>query len=139
MPHLTCNPAAVNGGSHHYVNGSCFTLPTALGVNGPYREPYLRGPAYTDSDLAAQKTFGVGEGRNILIRYSAFNFINHANTTFSSSVAPNDITLNFNNGTTAQPVSSALANATNSNAAGFGYAPLRIGRRTSEIELKFTF
>jgi hypothetical protein len=141
MPQLTCNPSAVNGGSHHYVNGSCFSLPTALGVNGPYREPYMRGPAYTDSDLAAQKSFGVGEGRNILVRYSAFNFINHANTTFSSSVAPNDITLDFTNlgAGTAQPVSTALANATNANAAGFGYAPLRIGRRISEIELKFNF
>jgi hypothetical protein len=101
----------------------------------------MRGPAYTDSDLAAQKSFGVGEGRNILVRYSAFNFINHANTTFSSSVAPNDITLDFTNlgAGTAQPVSTALANATNANAAGFGYAPLRIGRRISEIELKFNF
>lgn len=120
MPMMTCNPGISNG-SHHCVNGSCSALPTTLGINGPYREPYLRGPAYTDSDLALQKSFGVGEGRNILVRYSAFNFLNHANTTFSSSVAPNKITLNYTNLSqgAAQPVSAALADATNANAGVF--------------------
>lgn len=140
MPQLTCNPGIRSGG-HRYVNGSCFALPTTLGVNGPYREPYMRGPAYTDSDLAVQKSFGMGEGRNLLLRFSAFNFLNHANTTYSSSVNPNNITLNFTNlGVgAAQPVNQALASATNSNAAVFGTAPLRIGRRISEVELKFNF
>jgi hypothetical protein len=138
MPNLTCNPGLTTG-SHHYVNGACYALNSTPGVNGPYREPYLHGPAYTDSDLAAQKNFAWGDGKNILVRYSAFNFLNHANTTFTPAVQPNNITLNFNNGATAAPLSTALANATNSNASVFGYAPLRTGRRISEIEVKFSF
>ena len=140
MPQVTCNPGVALG-PHHYVNGSCFSLPSQLGVNGPYREPYIHGPAYTDSDLAAQKSFGLGEGRNILVRYSAFNFINHANTTFTSAEDPNAITLNYTNAGVgaAQPVGQALSSAVNSNASVFGYAPLRTGRRVSEVELKFNF
>ena len=140
MPQLTCNPGIRQGGDH-YIDGNCFSLPTALGVNGPYREPYMHGPAFSDSDLALQKSFGLGENRNILVRYSAFNFLNHANTTYSSSVDPNAITLYYTNlGVgAAQPVNQALASATNSNAAVFGYAPLRTGRRVSEIEVKFNF
>ncbi|MFZ0661842.1 MAG: carboxypeptidase-like regulatory domain-containing protein [Acidobacteriaceae bacterium] len=139
MPQISCNPALAEG-SHHYVNSSCFALLNQIGVNGPYREPYMRGPANTDSDLAVQKAFGLGEGRNILVRYSAFNFLNHANTTFSSSVNPNAIQLNFTNAASGtQAVSQALASASNSNASVFGYAPLRIGRRVTELEVKFNF
>lgn len=142
MPRLTCNPAVGNSG-HHYINSSCFALPTTPGVNGQYRMPYIQGPAYTDSDLSAQKNFGLGNGRGILVRYSAFNFLNHANTTFTPTVEPNNITLNFTNqgnGTPATvPLNTALANATDSNAPVFGYAPLRLGRRISEVEVKFSF
>jgi hypothetical protein len=144
MPRQTCNPASALG-SHHYVNGSCYALPTEFGINGPYRQPYLRGPAYTDSDLTAQKDFRVADGKDLLFRFAAFNFLNHANTTYSAAADPNNITLNFsneqNNNPTASavPVNAALAAATNSNAAVFGYAPLRIGRRVSEVEIKFTF
>lgn len=54
---------------------------------------------------------------------------------------PNNITLDFNNSNvgTAQPLSTALSDAANTNAAVFGYAPLRTGRRVSEVMLKFTF
>ena len=142
MPALSCNPGIATG-SHQYVNGSCYSLSPTLGVNGPYREPYIHGPAYTDTDLTAQKDFRVGDGKDVLFRFAAFNLINHANTTFTSAVEPNNITLNYsnqNNGSTAAvPISTALATATNSNAAVFGYAPLRTGRRISEIELKFNF
>jgi hypothetical protein len=85
------------------------------------------------------------KGKDLLFRFAAFNFLNHANTTYSTAANPNNITLNFsneqNNNPTASavPVNAALAAATNSNAAVFGYAPLRIGRRVSEVEIKFTF
>jgi hypothetical protein len=144
MPNLTCNPAVASG-AHHYVNNACFALPGTLGVNGPYREPYMHGPAYTDSDLTAQKDFRVGEGKDVLFRFAAFNFLNHANTTYSSSANPNAITLNFSNEVNGDPTTSyvplgaALSSATNSNASVFGYAPQRIGRRVSEMEVKFNF
>ena len=60
----------------------------SAGVNGPYRQPYVHGPAFTDSDLAVQKSFGLGGERSILVRYSAFNFLNHANTTYKVRVDP---------------------------------------------------
>lgn len=145
MPSLTCNPA-VTSGSHHYVNGACFsinnpTFGTPGVVNGPYREPYMHGPAYTDSDLTAQKDFRVGEGKDVLFRFAAFNFLNHANTTYSSAADPNAITLSFSNeqNGSAVPLATALSSAANSNASVFGYAPLRIGRRVSEMEIKFNF
>lgn len=144
MPRQTCNPASTTG-AHQYINGSCFALPSTIGVNGPYRMPYIHGPAYTDSDLAAQKSLGLGEGRNLLLRFSAFNFLNHANTTYTTAVQPQAITLNYTNElngnptASAQPIGTALTSATNSNASVFGRAPLRTGRRISEVELKFNF
>ncbi|WP_162173538.1 carboxypeptidase-like regulatory domain-containing protein [Pseudacidobacterium ailaaui] len=144
MPRQLCNPA-VTRGPHQYVNGNCFALPVTTGVNGPYRMPYLHGPAFTDSDLTVQKAFHLGEGRALQFRFAAFNFLNHANTTFTSAVEPSNITLNYSNlvngntTTSAVPLPTALATATNTNAAVFGTAPLRTGRRISEMSLKFTF
>jgi hypothetical protein len=139
MPRLTCNPAG-GGGSHHYVNNACFALPTQVGVNGPYQEPYVHGPGYLDSDLALQKQFNLGsEARNIQVRYSAFNFLNHANTTFDTSVNPSALILSYSNGAAAQQVSDALSTAANSNASTFGYAPQRVGRRVTEVQVKFNF
>lgn len=144
MPELTCNPAA-HTGSHQYINNSCFVLPSQLGGQGPYRIPDVTGPAYFDSDLALQKSFNLGESKNILVRYSAFNFLNHANTTLDTTVEPNNLTLNFHNFTNAnadtfyQPLSNALADAANGNADVFGTSSIKIGRRISEVEVKFSF
>ena len=140
MPRITCDPG-IHLATHQYVRPGCYALPTTLGVNGPYRTPYIKGPAFTETDLTAVKDFAAGEGRNVQFRFAAFNFINHANTTYTSTVQPNNITLNYNNGTgaPAQSLSSALATAPNGNAAVFGRAPLRTGRRVVELALKFTF
>ncbi len=139
MPNVTCNPASHHG--DQYVNGSCYSLETQLGVNGPYQEPDIHGPAFLDTDLALQKSFHFGGTRSLLVRYSAFNFLNHANRTYSSSIDPNAITLYESNLTqnAFQPISAALASATDSNASVFGAAPLRTGRRISEIELSYSF
>lgn len=144
MPQLQCNPA-VTTGSHTYIRNACFTLPTKLGEQGQYQIPELPGPAYFDTDLALQKSFGLGGGRSVLVRYTAFNFLNHANTTLDTSVEPNNLTLNYHNfnnqnsNTFYQPLSSALADATNSNANVFGTSNIKIGRRVSEVEVKFSF
>lgn len=139
MPAVTCNPFSRHGS--RYINGSCYSLETQLGVNGPYHEPDLYGPAYTDSDLALQKSFGFGGSRSLQVRYSAFNFLNHANRTYSSAVDPNAITLYETNlpQNSYQPISTALSDATNSNSSVFGLVPLRTGRRVSEIQITFNF
>jgi hypothetical protein len=86
-PILTCNPKK-NLHSGQYFNPSCFGLPTVgtaatsnsaavLGVNGPVQWPYIKGPKYVSSDLAAFKNFKFRSSQNIQFRASAFNFLNH--------------------------------------------------------------
>jgi len=67
--------------------------------------------------------------------------LNYANRTFTQSIDPNALILNFENGgaATAQSVSTAFSSATNTNAPIFGYAPNRTGRRVTEAMIKFNF
>jgi len=76
MPYLTCNPKSGLGDGQCF-NPSCFSVPTEVGGNGPYVWPYLRGPAYINSDLSLYKNFKLTERQNIQFRVSAFNFLNH--------------------------------------------------------------
>jgi hypothetical protein len=139
MPKLTCNPSSVSK-SHEYINSACFALPTTLGVNGDYHMPFTAGPGYFNSDLALQKQVGLGENRNLQFRFSAFNWLNYANRTFTTSIDPNALNLNFSNSASgAQPADEAISSATNSNASIFGFAPNRVGRRVTEAMIKFNF
>ena len=136
QPTLVAAPNQLTG-SHQYVNGSAFSLP-ALGSNGAYKFPFLPGPGFFDTDLTAAKNFHVTGTSSIQLRVAAFNFINHANNTFTQ-VNPNNYTLNFSQASTTTNVNQAL---TSSNAASnpqFGYAPLREGRRILELGLRYDF
>ncbi|WP_158615467.1 carboxypeptidase-like regulatory domain-containing protein [Acidipila sp. EB88] len=139
QPNLTCDPG-IHTQSKQYINSACFSLPQ-IGQQGVTRMPYIHMPAFTDTDLTAAKDFAVREGSDIQFRFAAFNFINHANTTFATSVQPNALILNYNNGSSsaanAVPVASAIANAPQVNT--FGSAPLRTGRRIVEMSLKYSF
>jgi hypothetical protein len=143
QPVITCNPG-IHLLPHQYVNGNCFAVPQ-IGQNGTLRPPYIHEPAYTDSDLTASKDFGAGEGRDVQFRLAAFNFLNYANRTISTTVQPNALNLNYNDGNSTptvaniRPISEAIAQTPNSNAAIFGLAPLRTGRRVLELSLKFNF
>ena len=132
QPVLTCNPA-IHTVSHQYVNGSCFALPSTFGTNGDYRFPYIHGPAFTESDLTASKSFKFSDSSNMQFRFAAFNFLNHANSSFTGSF-PTQTTLNFTN----TSPGATLANSTNQNA-DFGIASLREGRRIVEMSLKLNF
>lgn len=132
QPILKCNPGS-NLGSHQYVNGACFGLP-ALGTNGPAIEPYMHGPAFFNSDLAVEKSFGLGEQRRLKFRYAAFNFLNHPIHSFGTGYASQTY-LNLSDTSTNATPATAVYNP----ASGFGYAPLKLGRRLSEISLKFEF
>lgn len=144
QPVVTCDPG-VHTASHQYVNGNCFALP-ALGQQGTLRLPYIHEPAYTDTDLTAAKDFKVHEGQDIQFKLAAFNFINHANTTFTNSVGTQAqaLILNYSEATSgtnavAQPINQAIATVPNANAAVFGQAPLRVGRRIVELSLHYSF
>jgi hypothetical protein len=135
------NPTG-NLGYHQYVNGYCFGLPQ-IGVNGPVNLGYLRGPAFTNSDLTLQKTIPLHESKNLQFRVAAFNFMNHPLVSFSSRY-PQEASLilsgtSFGN--------AAITNATNTNGGGcsaagstcFGYAGYKTGRRVLELEGRFNF
>lgn len=134
QPRLVCNPADGTH-AHEYVNSACLGLPLHPGVNGAYRLPFLPGPAFFQTDLTAAKTFKVAEGKSVQLRLAAFNFINHANPSFSA-VNQNAYTLNFSD--QGGSLDSALATATSQNA-GFGITSLKEGRRILEMALRYDF
>ncbi len=132
QPVLTCNPAR-GLGSHQYLNPNCFALP-AIGTNGQYIEPYAHGPAFFNSDLTLEKSFGLGGSRSLHIRYAAFNFINHALNSFGTGYA-SQTTLQLSDTSPNGSPSTATYNPSE----GFGSAPLKLGRRLSEVSLRFAF
>ncbi|NYF78652.1 TonB-dependent receptor [Granulicella arctica] len=123
--------------SHQYVNGNAFSLPE-LGTDGAYRYGHLPGPGFFNSDLTAAKRFELSHGTSVQLRVAAFNFINHANNSFTS-VNSNNYTLQFSQNSTTTTVNQALLNSIGSANTQFGYAPLREGRRIMELGLRFEF
>ena len=75
-PILTCDPTK-NLGPHQYINGSCFAVPTQVGVNGPTLLPAAYGPAFFNSDLGIFKNFQIKESMKLQFRVQAYNFLNH--------------------------------------------------------------
>ncbi len=131
QPTLTCNPKSGTGG-RTYINGNCFGTPNLL-QNGPYQYPYLKGPFYFDTDMSAQKTFPIHGEQNLVFRISGFNFINHANPTFTGDFT-NEYQLNLTN------LSGTSFNQGAPNPSlGFGRAPYETGRRIAELSLKYNF
>ena len=72
---LTCNPRK-NRSRDSLSIPNCFGMP-AYGQQGPLEWPYMRGPAYFDSDLAMFKNFQITERQKIQFRMSATNWLNH--------------------------------------------------------------
>lgn len=128
QPTLTCNPRS-NLTSHQYLNPTCFGVP-ALGTNGQYIEPYAHGPAFFNSDLSLEKGFGLGDGRDMRIRLSGFNFLNHPVHSFGTGYASQTIL---------QLSGTSTATAAYSPSEGFGSAPYKLGRRLMEVSAKFNF
>ncbi len=132
QPVLKCNPAT-GLASHQYLNPNCFALP-AIGTNGQYIEPYAHGPAFFNTDLTLEKTFRLGGSRALRLRYAAFNFINHPLNSFGTGYA-SQTTLQLSD----TSPNGSPATATYDPSEGFGSAPLKLGRRISEVSLKFDF
>lgn len=136
QPRIVGVPNQVTG-SHQYINASAFSLPT-LGTNGAYKYGFLPGPGFFNTDLTAAKRFAITEGSSVQLRVAAFNFINHANNSFTSVNTAN-YTMNFSQSTAATDVNQALLGTNASVNPQFGYAPLREGRRIMELGLRFDF
>ena len=119
---ITCDPRS-NLADGQFINGNCFAPPTP-GHNGSYVFPYIKGPAFFNSDLSLFKNFQMGETRKLQFRASAFNFVNHPLRSFTNG-DPN-FTLNFD-------ASGKLLNDR------FGYADTKFGRRVIQLAIKYYF
>jgi len=75
IPLVTCDPRKGKP-SGAYFNPNCFTTP-AFGQLGTFNWPYIKAPAYFDSDLGLYKTFKITESKSIQFRIQATNFLNH--------------------------------------------------------------
>src|SRR5579862_253182 len=129
-PIVTCNPTA-NLGPHQFLNGACFSLPTARGQADPVVLPEYFGPSFINTDLALFKNFQISESRKLQIRFQAFNFLNHPVWSFVNG-GPGANNLNLFYG----PGPNGGAVQTNSS---FGVAPVKLGNRIIEISAKFYF
>ncbi|MFZ0862639.1 MAG: carboxypeptidase regulatory-like domain-containing protein [Candidatus Sulfotelmatobacter sp.] len=74
LPTLTCDPR--NHASGLYFNPTCFGMP-AQGTQGAIVWPYIRNPAYFDSDLGLFKNFQITERQKLQFRVAATNWLNH--------------------------------------------------------------
>ena len=125
QPVLTCDPR--DGlANNQFINGACFSMPTP-GHNGSFIMPYIKGPAFFNSDLSMFKNFQMGETRKLQFRVSAYNFLNHPLTSFNPAGGDGNLTLNIN------------ANGKGANSPTFGYANYLNGNRTIQLALKFFF
>jgi hypothetical protein len=128
MPSLLCDPRS-NLKSGYYFNPSCFGPPTG-GQNGPSVWPYIKGPAFFNSDLSLFKNFAITERQKLQLRFEAFNFLNHPLPQFGAA-GNNDISLNFNN--------NGKISDTNLNATTSGKPLFTVGRRVVEFAIKYNF
>jgi hypothetical protein len=110
MPTLLCNPSK-NLKSGQSFNPNCFGVP-AYGQQGPLQWPYMRGPAYIDSDLALFKNFQITERQKLQFRISAVNFLNHPLAQFNLA-GISDNQLNFTRSYTVPISGSAVGSAGN--------------------------
>jgi len=129
-PQIICDPRK-NLGSNQYFNPACFAPPTG-GADGNIIWPYIKGPAYFNSDLAIYKDFAFKEHQKIELRFSAFNFLNHPLWQFGTAGSSVDETLNFTN-------SSGQLMQTNQNPLTNGSPAYKIGRRVVEFAAKYNF
>lgn len=138
MPNLVCNPAAgLSGGA--YINAKCFNAPatpnfdangvlTALGGQGQYHMPDLRGPAYFTNDLSLSRTVRISEHQNVQIKFTGMNFLNHALKSFDQN-SPNNLNLNFTKGVLATSGTDWV----------YGVPNVKFGRRVMELTMRYNF
>ena len=110
FPLLTCDPRIHAKGL--YFNPNCFTTP-AYGQLGTRIWPYIKAPAYFDSDLGVYKSFKITESKRIEFRIQATNFLNHPLYWFGLGGTGDEmIKLQNNNTAATYPVSGLQNGAT---------------------------
>jgi hypothetical protein len=140
LPVVICDPRKELA-KGQYFNDKCFAPPT-YGQQGTLEWPYIKGPAYFDSDLALYKSFKITENQSFQLRISASNFLNHPLKEFNASGGSADVTLNFiktlplsgTNNHTLQALSQ-----TNTNAQTNGMPLAKAGNRSVLFSAKYYF
>jgi hypothetical protein len=131
QPVLLCDPTR-GLMPHQYINGACFGLPgngtVGSGLNGAYQLPYIKGPAFINSDLSLYKGFKISERQSLQLRASAFNFLNHPLWSFN----PNGSAISLH---MSQNASGQFVNDNKQ----FGFADIKYGQRIVELALKYSF
>lgn len=138
LPKLTCNPTKGRS-SGEYINPSCFALPApptfdangdliALGGQGQYQWPYLRGPKFFSSDLSVSRTFRITERQNLQFKATGMNFLNHPLRSFDQNNS-NNYSLNYTAGVL----------ATQGSGWQYGVPNEKFGRRVLELTAKYNF
>lgn len=118
VPQVTCDPRKHASGA--YFNPACFTVP-AFGTPGTMVWPYIKGPAFFDSDLAIFKNFQVTERQKVQFRLSVTNWLNHPLPQFG--LAGNaDESLNFTNSYTV-PISNTATGSQGNECAFLNLTP----------------
>ena len=145
LPQVTCDPRkGLTAG--HYFNPNCFA-PPAYGQQGTLQWPYIKGPAYVDSDLSVFKSFRITESKRVELRIQANNFLNHPLPQFGLA-GTGDEQLNFQQSTpmtvtdtsgTVQNVQVISLSQTNTNALTTGKPLFKTGSRLITAALKFYF
>jgi hypothetical protein len=109
-PLLTCDPRK-HVFSGQYFNPNCFTTP-AFGQFGTKIWPYIKAPAYFDSDLGLYKSFKLTESKRIELRIQGTNFLNHPLPQFGLG-GNGDETINLQQVTASQyPIAQLTGGAT---------------------------
>ena len=121
-PILTCNPSS-GLGPHQYVNASCFSVPTAIGQNGPSVLPAIYGPAFFNWDMGLFKNFQIKESKKLQLRFNGYNFLNHPLWSFNGS----NLGLGFD------------PNTLKVNTPLFGIVTQKQGHRVIQTAIKFFF
>jgi hypothetical protein len=123
QPILTCDPRD-NVPAHYVLNPNCFGPPTP-GHNGAFIMPYIKGPAFWNSDLSLMKNFKISESKKFQFRFSAYDFMNHALATFNPTGTDQNLNLTI-----------GANGKANSN---FGLLGYETGHRTVQFVGKFFF
>ena len=129
-PILTCDPRK-NVAPGYYLNGNCFSVPTVPGQNGAIVLPEFFGPWGWTWDLSLFKNFQINERKKLQFRFSAYNWLNHPEWSFTRSGNEADsLYLHFAPGAGGGQVQ------TN---ASFGKPPIKLGNRIVQFALKYYF
>jgi hypothetical protein len=121
-PVLTCDPRE-NLGPNQYINPSCFSFPTQVGLNGPTVLPPIYGPAFFNWDLGLFKNFQISEAKKLQFRITGYNFLNHPLWSFNGT----NLQAGFD-GSTGQL-----------NTPNFGTVTEKQGHRVIQLAVKFIF